>query len=67
MLKMLEHTVIEAEDGVIGIQKFEENIKEIDLVILDLTIPNMSGKETVHQLIRLKNDIPILISSGYSE
>lgn len=66
MLKRLEHVVIEAEDGVIGIEKYEENMKDIDLVILDLTIPNMSGKETFHQLIRLKNDIPILISSGYS-
>lgn len=66
MLKRLEHVVIEAEDGVIGIEKYEENKKDIDLVILDLTIPNMSGKETFHQLIRLINDIPILISSGYS-
>ncbi|MCE7733991.1 MAG: response regulator, partial [Candidatus Heimdallarchaeota archaeon] len=67
MLKRLEHVVIEAEDGVIGIQKFEANMKEIDLVILDLTMPNMSGKETYNLLIQLKNDIPILISSGYSE
>lgn len=66
MLKRLEHVVIETEDGVIGIEKYEENKKDIDLVILDLTTPNMSGKETFHQLIRLKNDIPILISSGYS-
>ena len=30
-------------------------------------MPAMSGKETFNQLIELKNDIPILISSGYSE
>ena len=42
------------------------SLGEIDLVILDIGMPGMGGRETQRQLRELDPEIPILISSGYS-
>lgn len=57
-------------DGVeSGIQAIEwlEKDPTISLVILDLTMPNMSGTQTLEEIRRLRHDLPVLISSGHPE
>jgi two-component system cell cycle sensor histidine kinase/response regulator CckA len=56
-----------ANDGVAGVQRFRDNPAEIALVILDLTMPKQSGEETLRQLRAIRQDIPVILSSGYSE
>ncbi len=67
MLKQFGLNVITAIDGVDCLNKFRENIIKVDLVILDITMPNMDGDEAFRVMRKLRKDIPVIISSGYSE
>lgn len=59
--------VIQAVDGCECLELFKERPEEIDLVILDLTMPHLSGEETFRELRRIRPDIPVLLASGYNE
>jgi signal transduction histidine kinase len=67
MLEMFGFDVLLAEDGIQGIQIFKENLDKIRVVILDLTMPKMSGEEAFYEMHQLRSDIPIILSSGYIE
>ena len=58
--------VLEAEDGEAAIALFRSCPSAIDLVVLDLTMPNMSGQDTFHSLLKIDPAVRILFSSGYS-
>ncbi len=57
--------VITAEDGLKGVEKFEKS-SSIDLIILDMNMPRMSGKETFFKLKQIKPDVKIIVSTGYT-
>ena len=59
--------VLTAKDGVDGLDLFRRHLKEVDLVILDMTMPRMSGEETFQQMRRLKPEVKVLLTSGYNE
>ncbi|MEW6238063.1 MAG: PAS domain S-box protein [Candidatus Omnitrophota bacterium] len=66
-LENLGYTVLLAADGKEGLNLFLRNKNRIHLTILDLSMPEMSGREV---LAAIKNDAPdakVIISSGYSE
>jgi len=56
-----------ARDGKEGARMFGEMAKEIDLVILDLTMPRMSGEEALQQIRAIDPQAKVLLTSGYSE
>jgi len=56
-----------AENGPRAIEIFERNPEAFSLVLLDLSMPGVSGVETLPELRRARPDIPVLITSGYSE
>lgn len=66
MLEMSGFTVLTACDGDEAIEIFEENVLDIDLVVLDVVMPNSSGNTVSTHISELKPDIPILFASGYS-
>jgi len=66
MLESLGYSVQTATGGRKGIKIFEENKEKIDLVILDMIMPDLAGKETFEALSRLKSSVKVLLSSGYS-
>ena len=57
--------VVQASDGVEALEIFRRKRAEIDLVILDLLMPKLSGKETFEGLRKLDPSLKILICSGY--
>lgn len=67
MLELRGATVLPAENGRKGISLFQQHLNEIQLVLLDMTMPVISGEETFHRLRQLRADIPIILLSGYSE
>jgi DNA-binding response OmpR family regulator len=67
MLESSGFVVVAARDGLRGVQVFRERPHEIRAVILDLTMPKMGGEEAFHEIRRVRPDVPILLSSGYSE
>lgn len=60
-------TVLTAEDGPSGIEVFRENGPKIDLVLLDMTMPGMSGEEVLREIRSINPAARVLLSSGYSE
>jgi two-component system, cell cycle sensor histidine kinase and response regulator CckA len=54
-------------DGASALGMFREHPGEISLVLLDLTMPVMSGEETLAELIAIRPDVCVLLSSGFSE
>ena len=66
MLEHLGFTVLSAEDGLQAVDLFRKNAEDIVLVILDLTMPHLSGDEVYREIRRIRNDVPVIISSGFS-
>lgn len=64
-LKRMGYCTLTAVDGIDGLARFEQHRNEIDLVLLDLTMPNMSGPETFQALREICPDLPVIIYSGY--
>ncbi len=66
MLEALGYDVLEAEDGRTGLFSFDRHRAAIRLVLLDMTMPIMTGEE-VYRALRLRDrDVRIVLSSGYS-
>ena len=66
MLQKLGYRVILAQSGQKAIQIFEKLHSRIDLVILDMIMPEMGGSETFDHLKAIAPDIKVLLSSGYA-
>jgi PAS domain S-box-containing protein len=67
MLLSRGYQVLLAEDGQQALESFGERKGEIALVLLDMAMPLMSGEETLRALKSLRPDLPVVVSSGYSE
>ncbi len=66
MLTRLGYTLLTAESGEAAVAIFEREQERIDLVILDMIMPDMSGSETFTRLQAIDADVKVLLSSGYS-
>jgi two-component system, cell cycle sensor histidine kinase and response regulator CckA len=66
MLRRTGCTVIEAADGKSGIDQFRVSAQKIDVVLLDLTLPGMSGVDVLGELQRIKSDVKVILTSAYS-
>jgi CheY-like chemotaxis protein len=72
MLTRLGFPVVTAPDGHAAVELVRENLADpaadrFVCVLLDLTMPRMDGEETCRALARLRPDLPVVLSSGYSE
>ena len=67
MLKRLGLQSLLAADGRQALQIYYEHLGEISLVLLDLTMPEMDGEETLRELRLLDPHVPVVLSSGYTE
>ncbi|MEO6600709.1 MAG: ATP-binding protein [Polyangiaceae bacterium] len=65
MLSVLGHQVVTADSGARGLQLLKEQPESIDLVILDLTMPEQSGEQTLEQLRLVRSNLPVVITSGF--
>ncbi|RJR49201.1 MAG: PAS domain-containing sensor histidine kinase [Desulfobacteraceae bacterium] len=66
MLTALGYKVLTAKSGQEAAELYRERWKKIDLVILDMIMPAMGGKETFEELRKINRDVRVLLSSGYS-
>lgn len=60
-------TVLTAVDGKHGLDVYTSHQDDIDLVLLDLSMPGMNGTETFSALKRLNPNAKVILSSGYDE
>lgn len=66
MLKALGYEVLLARGGKKAIEIYINNQDRIDMVILDMIMPDMGGGETYDRLKEINPDVKVLLSSGYS-
>jgi CheY-like chemotaxis protein len=59
--------VFTAENGMDAIQVYQAHQNQIDLVILDIAMPVMDGSECFYKLKSINPQLPIVISTGYSD
>ncbi|MEN6373515.1 MAG: response regulator [Smithella sp.] len=64
-LETLGYNVFKADNGNNALQIFTENKDIIDLVILDMIMPGLSGDETFDKLKLIKPKVKVMLSSGY--
>jgi PAS domain S-box-containing protein len=60
------YTVISADNGKQGLEIYRERKDEIDLVILDLIMPDMGGEQCLEEILKLDPAAKVIIASGYS-
>jgi two-component system cell cycle sensor histidine kinase/response regulator CckA len=68
-VRMLQHfgyAVLPAANGHEAMQIYTENKAKIDLVILDMVMPDMGGRVVYDRLKQCNSDVKVLLSSGYS-
>ncbi len=66
-LESYGYTVVVAANGREGVKLFLDLGHEIHAVLLDVTMPVMSGEETLVRLESIRADIPVVLSSGFNE
>ncbi len=66
-LERCGYTVELAADGQEGLDAFAARPHEFAAVILDLTMPVMGGEEALNRIRQVRADVPVLLSSGFSE
>lgn len=65
ILRNFGYEVIEAVDGADAVEKFKENMGPIDLVILDVIMPNKNGRQAYEEMRAMKPGTRALFTSGY--
>lgn len=66
LLKSLGYQVYVAQSGKEAIDVFTEKQDQINLVIMDMVLPGMSGKKIFDRLREINPDVRVLLVSGYS-
>lgn len=66
MLEKMGYKVHSAGGGKEALNVFKQNRREIDLVILDMIMPDLSGSDTFDRLKEINPDVKVLLASGYS-
>jgi len=67
VLERLGYQVLEASDGVQGVDLFQESCASIRLVMMDVVMPRMGGVEAVEKMKEIHDDFEVLFCTGYDK
>jgi two-component system cell cycle sensor histidine kinase/response regulator CckA len=67
MLRTLGYTILEAASGEEAIRLFAENMNRIDLLLTDVIMPRMSGRQLTQHLRNVRPEQKVLYMSGYPD
>jgi len=66
MLQNLGYTVMKAVDGLEGVERYRRFGRRIDLVIVDMVMPNLGGRDCFRRIKAMNPDVRVLLASGFS-
>jgi two-component system cell cycle sensor histidine kinase/response regulator CckA len=66
ILEGLGYRVMIATGGKQGLEVYEQNKDAIDIVIIDMIMPEIGGRETFDSMLKINPSVKVLLSSGYS-
>jgi nitrogen-specific signal transduction histidine kinase/CheY-like chemotaxis protein len=67
ILKRHGFRVLTASNGGQAVEVFREHSDEIDLILLDLTMPVMNGQEAFERIQQIRPGVPVILLSGYTQ
>ena len=67
MLRHLGYRVLVLGDSLKALERFSQSPEAFDLVITDMTMPQMTGEELARQLLAIRPSLPIILCTGYSQ
>ena len=67
LLENFGYNVMTAQDGVEALEIYRQNRDKIDLLILDLSMPKKSGRETLRELLEFDSEVKVIVSSGFDK
>jgi PAS domain S-box-containing protein len=67
LLRDIGFEVLAMATGRDAVREFERRAEEVKVVVLDVTMPDLSGDQVLRELRRRRADVPVLLCSGYSE
>jgi len=67
MLERLGYRVTPRTSSVEALELFRVRPDAFDLIITDMTMPNMTGTDLAEQVLKVRPDIPIVLCTGFSE
>jgi two-component system cell cycle sensor histidine kinase/response regulator CckA len=65
-LTELGYRVITARDGEEAVKRFEENSKDVSLVLLDVVMPGIDARQAYEALLAVRADVKVLFTTGYA-
>jgi PAS domain S-box-containing protein len=67
LLERLGYSVATRTSSIEALELFKVNPDRFDLVITDIVMPNLAGDKLAKKIIHIRNDIPVVLCTGYSE
>ena len=67
MLAGLGYDVVERTSSLEALKLFQSGPDRFDLVITDMTMPNMTGIELAQEIMRIRPDMPVILCTGFSK
>jgi CheY-like chemotaxis protein len=67
MLERLGYSVATRTSSIEALELFKVDPGRFDLVITDIVMPNLTGDKLAQKIINIRNDIPVVLCTGYSE
>ena len=67
ILERLGYSVTTRTSSIEALELFRAKPKDFDLVVTDLTMPNMTGDRLAIELMKISPDIPVILCTGYSK
>ena len=67
ILKKLGYEVISKSDPEEAFKIFHDNPDAFDLILTDMTMPRLTGENLAKKVLTIRPDIPIILTTGYSE
>ena len=67
VLESFGYTVLEGQNGREALRVYERHRGEVTVVLLDMTMPVMSGVETLQNLLKIDPEVVVIATSGYNE
>jgi PAS domain S-box-containing protein len=67
MLERLGYNVAARTSSIEALELFKVDPNRFDLVITDIVMPNLTGDKLAKKILSIRNDIPVVLCTGYSE
>ncbi|HPR51611.1 MAG TPA: PAS domain S-box protein [Deltaproteobacteria bacterium] len=66
MMESLGYQVVSAQGGIAGLEEYKKRMEDVDLVILDMIMPDLGGRDVFVRLKEMNPGVRVILSSGYS-